>query len=1112
MKENLPMKNYCYAIVLIMLMQGQLARSQSFFPVVPLEKRGTSDAERLGNHDANNIRTRFWNFGMVGDYPSDPIGVDLATFHSAEVPKGTGMNYTDGITPFVLAKIKQKNATTAYIMETGYREGQGTSVKFNRRMRFEPRPDYFQKDPSINTGRSPALSNDPRTWPPTWPDKDTSFNKRWNGYFGTSLAFAPDQESFTVMDDQYYDAWDFQPDSRDATRYGLGLKIEVRGFQWATPQAGNVIFYHYDIANEGTTDYPSNGDPENIIFGVYMDSGVGGSSLGADPLPESDDDNAAFDRSSGLNLVYTWDNYGRGKDLFSSASKTGYLGYAYLETPGKPYDAIDNDQDGITNETRDSTAGVKITGQQNIKAYVQANYNLTKFEAIHGKLENRLAYKAAEWWTGDEDLDWVQSLNDFGADGEPNTHDIGEGDGRPTIGEQNFGKTDLHESDQIGLTGFRMWRIGPSPGNEQDFGIAFYRNPNAGNPRIANNYNGDYPQFFYEYFTNANEASRFDLSSANNGNIGFLFASGPFTLKAGTQERFSLALAFGYDLTELKNTVKVVQTIYNGNYKFATPPPVPTLTAEAGNGFVQLHWDDVAERSTDPTTGVNDFEGYKIYRATDYNFNDVTTVISARGISQKNNGNPLAQYDLKDGINSFSNVTVNGQAFYLGAETGLTHSFRDTTVVNGQEYYYAVTSYDFGATIIQGALDEAFTFYPAENSMSVTRSLLGGTILPKNVVSVRPNPKVLGYTNAAASGVTRLSGTGTGTAAVKIVNSSLVPNNHIMKITFNVNPDSVHPLSYNLIDSTANNSLLFSTGNDFAGLGTGISEMGILPVVSTISTYQIDTANTGFKDTSKTNAKLDLRYIGSWPVNYRRAHYPADLIIRFSNTIVDTALPPNPIFGDPLPVKFTVTTPTAAGEEKVKFTFFDSNDDSTLSYSANAEEIKILTGPGTATQNQRITWSIRFSSGTDSTTLTPTAGDTYRLKFKLPFSGNDVFVFNTSSQFIHSNTAKEQFKEGPYVVPNPYVGAASFEPAPFGVQGRGDRRMEFRNLPANCTVRIYTVRGELVRSLTHDGSTNGFIPWDMRTKDNLDVAPGLYIFHVDAGSTGSSIGKFAIIK
>ena len=42
--------------------------------------------------------------------------------------------------------------------------------------------------------------------------------------------------------------------------------------------------------------------------------------------------------------------------------------------------------------------------------------------------------------------------------------------------------------------------------------------------------------------------------------------------------------------------------------------------------------------------------------------------------------------------------------------------------------------------------------------------------------------------------------------------------------------------------------------------------------------------------------------------------------------------------------------------------------------------------------------------------------------------------------------------------------------------------------------------------------TTGMVPWNLRTKDNLDVAPGLYIFHVDAPDVGEHVGRFAIIK
>jgi hypothetical protein len=113
---------------------------------------------------------------------------------------------------------------------------------------------------------------------------------------------------------------------------------------------------------------------------------------------------------------------------------------------------------------------------------------------------------------------------------------------------------------------------------------------------------------------------------------------------------------------------------------------------------------------------------------------------------------------------------------------------------------------------------------------------------------------------------------------------------------------------------------------------------------------------------------------------------------------------------------------------------------------------------------------------------------------------------------VDQGAARAAFETVPYVVPNPYVEAASFEPAPFNVTGRGERRMEFRGLPSSCTVRIYTVRGDLVQTLRHQGSFEGFVAWNLRTKDNLEVAPGLYVFHVEAPGMGTHMGKFAIVK
>jgi hypothetical protein len=100
-----------------------------------------------------------------------------------------------------------------------------------------------------------------------------------------------------------------------------------------------------------------------------------------------------------------------------------------------------------------------------------------------------------------------------------------------------------------------------------------------------------------------------------------------------------------------------------------------------------------------------------------------------------------------------------------------------------------------------------------------------------------------------------------------------------------------------------------------------------------------------------------------------------------------------------------------------------------------------------------------------------------------------------------------------YVVPNPYVVTNEFEPRnPVSRSQRGDRRLYFANVPQQCTIRIYTLAGELIETIEHNSSLDdGKAFWDLRTKDNMNIAYGLYIFQVESDA-GTSIGKFAIIK
>lgn len=105
-----------------------------------------------------------------------------------------------------------------------------------------------------------------------------------------------------------------------------------------------------------------------------------------------------------------------------------------------------------------------------------------------------------------------------------------------------------------------------------------------------------------------------------------------------------------------------------------------------------------------------------------------------------------------------------------------------------------------------------------------------------------------------------------------------------------------------------------------------------------------------------------------------------------------------------------------------------------------------------------------------------------------------------------------------YVIPNPYVfGDATRS---FGGTGQlGPLTIEFRNLPARATIRIYTISGDLVRTLEHGpdsrGNLSGTIAWDQESDSGLVVAPGLYIYHVNSETEGFDAqftGKLMIIR
>ena len=93
------------------------------------------------------------------------------------------------------------------------------------------------------------------------------------------------------------------------------------------------------------------------------------------------------------------------------------------------------------------------------------------------------------------------------------------------------------------------------------------------------------------------------------------------------------------------------------------------------------------------------------------------------------------------------------------------------------------------------------------------------------------------------------------------------------------------------------------------------------------------------------------------------------------------------------------------------------------------------------------------------------------------------------------------------VVPNPYIVHSEFNETEY------KKRIRFTHLPSVCTITIFTISGEKVRELSHNDSKTGNMWWDLRSYNNQEIAPGLYIYTVQApGIKEPQIGKFAVVR
>lgn len=128
------------------------------------------------------------------------------------------------------------------------------------------------------------------------------------------------------------------------------------------------------------------------------------------------------------------------------------------------------------------------------------------------------------------------------------------------------------------------------------------------------------------------------------------------------------------------------------------------------------------------------------------------------------------------------------------------------------------------------------------------------------------------------------------------------------------------------------------------------------------------------------------------------------------------------------------------------------------------------------------------------------AGRVFKFSTTKPQVPGDFFTIDTQGVSF-DGTRMEADLSGIKVVPNPYRNQSTYEINQF------NRRIKFTNLPPECTIRIFTLAGDLVRTLEKTNRSTSILEWNLQTERSIPVASGIYFYHVEARDGGRTLGE-----
>ncbi len=668
-------------------------------------------------------------------------------------------------------------------------------------------------------------------------------------------------------------------------------------------------------------------------------------------------------------------------------------------------------------------------------------------------------------------------------------------------------------SAEIGITGFHWFdqdeAMRPTPVNEQLEKTFFAIS--AGKPELVPE--TERPKWFHGSDPHIDDIELlkeyqegFPLGSRPD--IQFWFSSGPFSIAPGDTIPIHIGIVGGTPnpgildadgfptnppdirFKSVFDALVQADELYENNFIGFRPPAAPKLSAVGTivkdendlpvvygeNGKVTLYWDTESEDSYEIVTRNHDFEGYRIYK----------TQANLNGQGDPEWGTPIYDYSgeeivgykplaIYDKIDEWSGSDPLNPFFDLGTNSGLKYTFVDNDVLNGVRYRYTITAYD----------------YPViDDGQPSLESFKGNDPRLVQTIDVIPGVTPQGYNPGSSDeNIEHTEGIATGIISVETINPVEVTGDSYI-IEFKGTTDSI---LFDIYNETKSEYVVQDFAKTWLESESGIAQAR--PIFDGIGVKVINHNN--LEELSK----------GWTSVVNDTSNYSFSTFSQLTDTsgfAGDYAV----VFGDSSLKYYQLPT-----SKKVPFQIFNLTKDPQLTTPLNL----YMRNPGAAWASgdfiyllepdvDHRTW--QFTIDWQDGDVPPSAGDIYLYQTKKPFTENDKYKIITN-KYTTSESGFDFAKIK--VVPNPYIG---YNIAEQGVtQGdRASRELRFTNLPPKCTIKIYTLRGDLIKTLHHQSDTVGEERWNLQNDAQLEVAYGIYIYSVESPDGTKKIDKFAIIK